>query len=246
LQIHLLSNVPPKDRGDIQMKPTYGRVIKSEDIRYISRPRRRISGSSSGAQGSSASGPDDGTMALSDMEMSQERYLNKIRSAEQQAHEKGLSEGIRKGRALQKQETLQGVQALTTLIDEVTGLKKSMLEAAEEQILQLVLAVAEKLIHMEITTNREVIQSVLKAAMRNIVDRENMKVRVHPQDYQYLLEIKSDFLQSFDGIRNIVFEEDSSILRGGAIIETTFGEVDARLDQQYNEIKSFMTKIPHA
>jgi flagellar assembly protein FliH len=73
------------------------------------------------------------------------------------------------------------------------------------------------------------------------VDRENMKVRVHPQDFQYMLEIKSDFLQSFDGIKNIVFEEDMSILRGGAIIETMFGEVDARLDHQYNEIKSSMT-----
>ncbi|MCX5836181.1 MAG: FliH/SctL family protein, partial [Deltaproteobacteria bacterium] len=54
------------------------------------------------------------------------------------------------------------------------------------------------------------------------------------------MEIKSDFLQHFDGIKNIVFEEDESVRRGGAIIETLFGEVDARLDQQYNEIKTVM------
>ena len=91
------------------------------------------------------------------------------------------------------------------------------------------------------TTNREVIRGVLKEAIKNISDRENMKIRVHPQDFHFMLEIKSDFLQGFDGIKNIVFEEDESIMRGGAIIETLCGEVDARLDQQYNEINTLMT-----
>jgi len=39
----------------------------------------------------------------------------------------------------------------------------------------------------------------------------------------------------------MTFVEDESIQRGGAIIETICGEVDARLDQQYNEIKAAMT-----
>jgi flagellar assembly protein FliH len=58
-----------------------------------------------------------------------------------------------------------------------------------------------------------------------------------------MIEIKNDFLQSFDGIRNMTFAEDESIQRGGAIIETVCGEVDARLDQQYNEMKAAMTGI---
>jgi len=123
----------------------------------------------------------------------------------------------------------------------VSELKKNILDHAEEQIIQLSLAIAEKVIHHEVTTNREVIRNVLREAIKNIVDRENMKIRVHPHDFRYMMEIKSDFLQKFDGIRNIVFEEDETVLRGGAIIETLFGEVDARLDQQYHEIKTLMT-----
>jgi flagellar assembly protein FliH len=229
------------DKGDVGMKPKHGRVIKSEEIRFVNKSGKRISKSGSTPGDYGASGLTDETMTTSDLETLKEIYLKKIRSAEQQAHEKGLSEGIPKGRELEKKETLLSVQAVNALIYELSELKKNMLEAAEEQILQLVLAITQKVIHMEVKTNREIIQNVLKAAMRNIVDRENMKVRVHPQDFQYIQEIKSDFLQSFDGIKNIVFEEDSSILRGGAIIETIFGEVDARLDHQYNEIKSSMT-----
>lgn len=183
----------------------------------------------------------DKSLTGADLNALKETYANEIQMAARDARQKGLSEGIREGRELQKKETLQSIEALSALIQDLSGLKEKMLEAAEEQILQLALAVAEKVIHMETTTNRNVIQNVLKAAMKSIVDRENMKIRVHPHDFQYMMEIKSDFMNNFDGIKNIVFEEDVSITRGGAILETMFGEVDARVDQQYNAIKSVMT-----
>ena len=97
------------------------------------------------------------------------------------------------------------------------------------------------MIHLEVTTNKDVIHGVLKDAIKSISDRENMKIRIHPQDYRSMLAIKSDFIKGFDGMKNVIFEEDESIQRGGAIIETMCGEVDARLDQQYNEIKALFT-----
>jgi len=218
------------------MKPTQTKVIKSEEIRFVNKSGKAIA-----RPGRYLKDSKDKSLTDSDLNVLKETYVKKTQRAEQEAHEKGLSEGIRKGRELQRTETLQSIQALSALIQDLSGLKKNILEAAEEQILQLTLAIAEKVIHMETTTNREVIQNVLRAAMKSIVDRENMKIRVHPQDFQYMLEIKSDFLKNFDGIKNIVFEEDASITRGGAIVETMFGEVDARVDHQYNEIKSSMT-----
>ena len=178
-----------------------------------------------------------------DPERIKEAFARKIRITEQEFYEKGLSDGIRKGRELEKNETLQTLQTMSVIVKEMSALKKSTLENLEGEIVQLSLAVAEKVIHLEATTNREVIRGVLKEAIKNIGDRENMKIRVHPQDFQFMIEIKNDFLQSFDGIRNMTFAEDESIQRGGAIIETVCGEVDARLDQQYNEMKAAMTGI---
>ena len=156
-----------------------------------------------------------------------------------------MSEGIRKGRDLQKEETLQTLQTMSHIVAETSELKKKILENAEEQIMELSLAVAGKVLHLEVTTNREVVRSVLKDAIKNIVDRENMKIRMHPQDFRYMMEVKADFLQSFDGIKNVVFEQDESIQQGGAIIETLFGEVDARLDQQFQEIITAVTESKH-
>lgn len=218
------------------MKPNRTKVIKSEEIKFVNQSGKAVS-----RPGRFLGDCKDKTLTDSDLNVLKETYAKKIQTAVREAHGKGLSEGIREGRELQKKETLQSILALSALIEDLSGLKKNMLEAAEDQILELALAIAEKVIQMETTTNRDVIQNVLRAAMKSIVDRENMKVRVHPQDFQYMLEIKSDFLKKLDGIKNIVFEQDASITRGGAIVETMFGEVDARVDQQYSEIKSVMT-----
>jgi flagellar assembly protein FliH len=205
----------------------FGRkVIKSEEVRFFRAP---------GDHALQADGFDP--------ERVKEAFARKIRITEQEFYERGLSDGIRKGRELEKNETLQTLQAMSVIVKEMSALKKSTLENLEGEIVQLSLAVAEKVIHLEVTTNQEVIRGVLKEAIKNIGDRENMKIRVHPQDFQFMIEIKNDFLQSFDGIRNMTFAEDESIQRGGAIIETVCGEVDARLDQQYNEMKAAMTGI---
>ena len=53
-----------------------------------------------------------------------------------------------------------------------------------------------------------------------------------------MLEVSPDFLVSFEGVRNPTFERDETLLRGDVIVETMFGEVDARLNQQLEEIAS--------
>lgn len=206
------------------MKESGQKVIKSKDVKYFTAP---------GGQAPSSDGFDSKRV--------QEAFAKKIRITEEESYQRGLSDGIRKGRELEKKETLKTLQAMSAIVKEMAALKKDTLANMEEEIVQLSLTIAQKVIHLEATTNREVIRGVLKEAIKGISDRENMKIRVHPQDFHFMIGIKSDFLQGFDGIRNVTFEEDESIQRGGAIIETVCGEVDARLEQQYNEIKAAMT-----
>ncbi len=209
------------------------KVIKAGEIR-LSKPEKVTSALP-------VADPASSTEERSAREMElEESFAKKIQIAEREAHARGVSEGIRKGIEIQKNEHLKPLQAVNDLIKELSEVKKKILEEAEGQIVELSLAVAEKVLHLEVTTNRDVIQAVLRDAIRNIVDRENMKIRLHPDDFRYIMEIKTDFIKNFDGIKNIVFEEDASVGRGGALIETVCGEVDARLDQQYNEVKTLM------
>jgi flagellar assembly protein FliH len=167
----------------------------------------------------------------------QEAALAKEKKA---SFREGYEEGLKQGVEIQKQEASRMVQALTDVIKEMESVKQNILENAEHDIVELAVDLAEKVIHCEVLTNRDVITAVLKDAIKGIIDKEELKIRLNPIDYRYMLEIKSDFFQSVDGVKHVVFEEDESIQRGGAIIETLFGEVDARIDRQLGEMKTIL------
>jgi len=160
-----------------------------------------------------------------------------IESAKKEAYAKGYSEGIREGAEDERKKLFQAAEALANAMKELDRLKKEILEGNEEKILNLVFSVTEKVIHREVTTSKEIVYDVLKSAIKQVLDKEGMKVRLNPEDYRYILESNTDIIDGFDDIRNMSIVEDNSIRQGGVVIETSSGEVDARLDQQLHEVR---------
>ncbi len=158
--------------------------------------------------------------------------------ASDESYRKGFNEGVE----FQKKEISQVLDALSIMTQSMPLIQKDIVAKTEEQIVKLSLAVAEKVINQEVATRKEVVLGVLKGVLKNISETEGMKIRINPQDFRYIMEVKKDFLQSVNGVRNVVFEEDVSIKRGGVIVETMFGEVDARLESQLKEIRAAMLK----
>jgi len=167
----------------------------------------------------------------------------KIAEAGKQSYEQGFAEGFKEGSETKKNEAQAIVNTLHAVVEEVGSFKEKTIEASEKQLLDISFSIAERIIHQEISRDEGVILSVLKAAFRNIVERENIKIRLNPGDFKYMVEMKSDFMKSMDGVRNVFFEEDESIARGGAILETSSGEVDARISEQFKEVKAGMMNL---
>jgi len=163
---------------------------------------------------------------------------SQLKNLQQTAYEKGYAEGMKS----QNKDVAAKLDVLGAASRTIPQIKKDILEKGEEQMVKLAMAIAEKILHQEVATRKEIILEVLKGALRNIAETDGMKIRLNPHDFRFMMEVKKDFLHSFDGIRNMVFEEDSSVKRGGAVVETMFGEVDARLENQLKEIKSALLR----
>lgn len=156
-----------------------------------------------------------------------------------ESYRKGFNEGVE----FQKKEISPVLEALAVMTEALPPVRKEISAKTEEQIIKLALAIAEKIINQEVATRKEIILGVLKGVLKNISETEGMKIRINPQDFRHIMEVRKDFLQSIDGVRNVIFEEDLSIKRGGAVVETMFGEVDARLENQIKEIRTAMLKL---
>jgi flagellar assembly protein FliH len=185
------------------------------------------------AQGSALNSRENNRGISDKIEKIKKQSEERIKIVEKDTYARGFSEGLKKGIDQEKMELSLAVESVTKLIKELKTLKKELLEGSEKQIIDLAFLIARKVIHQEVNTDRKVILSVLRDAMKNVQEREVVRIKLNSSDYRHIVEGKPDFLDVFS---DIVIEKDDDIGQGGAMIEAYSGAVDARLDTQLNKI----------
>ncbi len=155
----------------------------------------------------------------------------------QEACDKAFSEGLREGINQEKNKLSMAMESVAKLIKDLKISKNEFLKNSEKDIIDLIFLIAEKVVHREVSTNKDIIMHVLRDTVKNINDREGVKIRLNPKDYNYIMELWPDFLDKFCDMENTLIEEDEEIGQGGAVVETHSGEIDARLDHQLDKIK---------
>ncbi|MFY9227590.1 MAG: FliH/SctL family protein [Blastocatellia bacterium] len=118
-------------------------------------------------------------------------------------------------------------------LEELSFLGQQIAAHMEEDLLKLSIEIAKKVVHREITTDREVIISLVQVALARLHNRTVAYIRLNPMDYQYLVSNSERIATG----KTIELSSDPTITRGGCIIETEFGNVDARIEQQFVEIE---------
>jgi len=205
------------------MNSCKSKILKSEAIRII---EKKVDSSPDGNGA-------DGQGVLKSTETARER----LHKAIGEAYERGVSEGMKKGRDLERRELAGALKAAEELVKHMNRLRASILERSADDILGLAFAIAEKVIHHEVAVNPHTVAGVLKMAVAAINEREHVRVRCNPRDLAVLEGLRPEFVGALDSMGGMEFVEDSSIAPGGVRIETEGGEVDARLDKQFDVIK---------
>jgi hypothetical protein len=64
-----------------------------------------------------------------------------------------------------------------------------------------------------------------------------------PQAIVFSKITEQDFIKMLEGAKSVQVVEDSSVGPGGCVIETDFGEIDARISSQLAELESKILEI---
>jgi len=130
----------------------------------------------------------------------------------------------------------EGLASVTDKVVAFEKMKEEFYKNAEENIIRLVMMVSEKVIGKMIQEHSEAIKSIVKQALESALG-ERILVRLNPEDYNHIKESESEFRDMLDRTRRITFKEDDSISRGGCVVETEVGTIDARLETQLKAIR---------
>ncbi|HCV44136.1 MAG TPA: hypothetical protein DGH68_11680 [Bacteroidetes bacterium] len=110
----------------------------------------------------------------------------------------------------------------------------------EQSVMQFSLAIARLVIKQEVAASNEVVRGQVREALRHLVGVEKVKLRVHPEDENIIRHCRADVSSASDSLKEMVIEADDKIDRGGCIVESDSGNVDARLSTQLDRIESLL------
>ena len=163
-----------------------------------------------------------------------------IRELAEEAFNKGVAQGRAEAMTAQQKNLHEATVALTVGVEELVRIRQRDLDRMETETVRLSLAIAKKVIGYE-TEHGQVIESVVKAALKKVADTRHLTVRLNPKDIETVRGIQQELLKADDFGAILRCEADETILQGGCIIETKLGDVDARIDQQVKIIETLLS-----
>jgi flagellar assembly protein FliH len=164
--------------------------------------------------------------------------------AKKEGYDSGYEEGFKKGEDAARTEFSPFLETLYDLILVLTGFRKDMYDQLEREMVKMVLDLAKKVIHFEFSTRDDAVQEMIRLAVQSVLDRESMVIKINPADKGYAESFRPELHHLFSEIKNIIFEAHSGVERGGCVVETNFGVVDARIDKLGEQMDRILNLAP--
>lgn len=110
------------------------------------------------------------------------------------------------------------------------------LAAWESAAIELSVGIAEKLLRQQLHAHPERVVPRVREILELAAGSADIRVRLNPDDRDLLAEAAGEVVRSLSSCGDVAVTADPSITRGGCLVETRHGMIDARLETQLDRI----------
>ncbi len=154
--------------------------------------------------------------------------------------EAARQEGLEAGRRAARAEATEAVQALRAAAEALRAERDDVAAQAEEGAVELALAIAEQVLGAELQARPERVLDAVRGALRLIVERRRITVLVHPDDLGLVRSLIGDVLGELGGVEHCDVQAERRVARGGALVSTDEGTVDATLATKLTRVREVL------
>jgi flagellar assembly protein FliH len=154
---------------------------------------------------------------------------------EKTAYGNGFAQGEKAGREIAEKKVDAVMRRYAESILELGNTRTLLYAQIEKEVVRLAVEVAKKIVHREIYLDKDIIQTLVRVALGHVSEKSPVTIHLNPVDYGYLLEERANLSQS-EG-RDVTLLADNSIERGGCLVKTDCGDVDARIEEKFKEVE---------
>jgi flagellar assembly protein FliH len=122
---------------------------------------------------------------------------------------------------------------LAESLADLATLRQRMAARVEQDLVRLALEIARKVVHREVHLDHEIALTLARVALSRAGSRALARVRLNPSDFSFV----ESRLAQLGAMGTVELIEDHTVGRGGCVVETDTGDVDARIEQQFADIE---------
>lgn len=159
------------------------------------------------------------------------------------ASEEGFKQGKNEGFSSGEQEVSRLIDRVHKILEGVMAKRQEILNDTEQQIVDLVLLISRKIVKIMSENQKQVVIANVLQALKKIKIKTPVTIRVNMDDVKITTENISNFIHQVEKVEGITVVEDGTVDKGGCIVETDFGSVDARISSQLAELESKILEI---
>jgi len=111
---------------------------------------------------------------------------------------------------------------------------------AEHDVVELALQIANKLIGRDLERDPELVMEICANAIQVARASKAMTFRVNPEDGKLLREKRPRLMELIGRQVDLAIRDDSEIERGGCVIQTDYGTIDAQIRTQFEMLRTLL------
>jgi flagellar assembly protein FliH len=150
---------------------------------------------------------------------------------ERDAFVKGYAQGERAGLEAAATKGQAMLRRLGETLQELASLRNEMIHRTERQIVQLALAIAERVIRREVSLDRGLLHAMARVALDRLGEHASATIRLHPDDFTAAHAGPVSNLGE-----HVKVVADSLVSRGGCLVQSDFGFMDVDVAAQFQEL----------
>ncbi len=162
---------------------------------------------------------------------------------ENDAYQKGFDQGHEEGFEKGSSEVDRLIDRMHKILEAVMQRREEILQETESQIVELVILMARKVIKILSENQKNVIMANTMAALKKVKTRGTVTLRVNIEDVKLTSAHTDEFIKHVENVQGLTVLEDSSVEKGGCIVETDFGAIDARISSQLSELENKILEV---
>jgi len=150
---------------------------------------------------------------------------------EREAFAQGYAQGERAGLEMATRQTAGLRDRLGRTLEELSTLREDLTYRTERQVVDLALAVAARILHREVSLDRELLLVMARIALDRLGDVTTATIRLHPED-------EAAARGSRDGWPggSVTVVADASVRPGACLVQTSQGIIEVGVDAQLKEL----------